>query len=101
MGYFAGGLLGLFLLGMLTKRANGHGAFTGAVTGTLVVLMVTVNDFPFPRLSEWFGFEAVPFIWSTAVGLAVTLVVGDLVSLAGKPVPPEKTATTTLRRTFL
>jgi SSS family solute:Na+ symporter len=27
MGYFAGGLLGLFLLGMLTKRANGTGAF--------------------------------------------------------------------------
>ena len=30
MGYFAGGLLGLFLLGMLTERARGTGAFIGA-----------------------------------------------------------------------
>jgi solute:Na+ symporter, SSS family len=90
MGYFAGGLLGLFLLGMLTKRANGTGAFTGAVAGTLVVLMVTENDFPLPRLYELWGFGAIPFIWSTAVGLAVTLVVGYLASLPGRRVPPER-----------
>ena len=96
MGYFAGGLLGLFLLGMLTRRANGHGAFTGAVTGTLVVLMVTENDFPLPRLYEILGSGAIPFIWSTAVGLAVTLVVGYLASLPGARVPPERLETTTV-----
>jgi solute:Na+ symporter, SSS family len=95
MGYFAGGLLGLFLLGMLTKRANGHGAFTGAIAGTLVVLMVTVNDFPLPRLYEWFGFAPIPFIWSTAVGLAVTLLVGYLVSLPGHRVHPDRLENTT------
>jgi solute:Na+ symporter, SSS family len=99
MGYFAGGLLGLFLLGMLTRRANGHGAFTGAVVGTLVVLMVTENDFPLPRLYEWFSFAPIPFIWSTAVGLAVTLVVGYLTSLFGRPVPPERLEGTTVRWT--
>jgi solute:Na+ symporter, SSS family len=96
MGYFAGGLLGLFLLGMLSKRANGHGAFTGAVVGTLVVLMVTANDFPLPRLYEMFGFGPIPFIWSTAVGLIVTMVVGYLVSLAGRPVAPERLEQTTV-----
>ena len=95
MGYFAGGLLGLFLLGMLTRRANGHGAFAGAIVGTLVVLMVTKNDFGLPRLYAWLGFEPVPFIWSTAIGLAVTLVVGYGVSLLGPRVPPERLEHTT------
>jgi len=98
MGYFAGGLLGLFLLGMLTRRANGNGAFTGAIVGTLVVLMVTENDFPLPRLYEWFGFEPIPFIWSTAVGLVITLLVGYLTSLLSARVPPEQLEHTTLRQ---
>lgn len=101
MGYFAGGLLGLFLLGMLTRRANGHGAFTGAIVGTLVVLMVTENDFGLPRLYDWFGFEPIPFIWSTAIGLVVTLVVGYVVSLFGHRVPPERLEHTTARWTVV
>jgi len=99
MGYFAGGLLGLFLLGMLTRRANGNGAFIGALAGTAVVLMVTENDFPLPRLYATLGIEAVPFIWSTAIGLVVTLVVGYLISLFGKRVPDERLENTTVRWT--
>ncbi len=100
MGYFAGGLLGLFLLGMLTRRANGHGAFMGAIIGTLVVLMVTENDFGLPRLYERLGIEPVPFIWSTAIGLGVTLVVGYLISLPGRRTPPERLESTTARWTI-
>ena len=100
MGYFAGGLLGLFLLGMLTKRANGTGAFIGAITGTLVVLMMTENDFRLPHMYEWFGMEPVPFIWSTAIGLVVTLIVGYLLSLAGPRVPDDRLESTTLKRTI-
>jgi SSS family solute:Na+ symporter len=95
MGYFAGGLLGLFLLGMLTRRANGHGAFTGAIVGTLVVLMMTENDFRLPKLYEMLGIGPIPFIWSTALGLVVTLIVGYAVSLLGKPVPDERLEHTT------
>ena len=83
MGYSSGGLLGLFLLGMLTTRASADGAFIGAITGTLVVLMVTQNDFPVPRLNEALGIEPIPFIWSTAVGLGVTWLVGYGLSMAG------------------
>ncbi len=97
MGYFAGGLLGLFLLGILTHRANGHGAFVGAVIGTVVVLMITQNDFGLPPLYTWMGIEPIPFIWSTAVGLGVTMLVGYLISLAGRPVPPEQLEATTAR----
>ena len=97
MGYFAGGLLGLFLLGMLTRKATGTGAFTGAIVGTLVVLMVTENDIPVPRLYEVIGRDPIPFIWSTAVGLAVTFVVGYGVSLLGPAVDPRRLQGTTLR----
>ncbi len=99
MGYFAGGLLGLFLLGMLTRRANGHGAFIGALVGTLVVLMVTENDFGLPPMYDWLGIEPIPFIWSTAIGLIVTLLVGYLISLPGHRVPPERLENTTARWT--
>ncbi len=99
MGYFAGGLLGLFLLGMLTRRANGTGAFTGAIVGTLVVLMVTENDVGLPPLYAWLGTEPIPFIWSTAVGLAVTLLVGYGVSLLGPRVAPAQLEHTTVRWT--
>lgn len=95
MGYFAGGLLGLFLLGILTQRANGTGAFVAAILGTLTVLMVTENELPVPRLYEVFGFEAVPFIWSTAISLLITLGIGYLLSLPGGPVAVEKRKKTT------
>jgi len=96
MGYFAGGLLGLFLLGMLTRRATGTGAFIGAIVGTLVVLMVTENDFGLPRLNELFGWEPIPFIWSTAIGLGVTMLVGYGLSFMGTPTPRERLANTSL-----
>lgn len=101
MGYFAGGLLGLFLLGMLTRRATGTGAFVGALVGTAVVLMMTQNDFPLPRLYEWFGMEAVPFIWSTAIGLGVTFVVGYGLSFLGPRVSQDRLVNTTVDWTVL
>ena len=97
MGYFAGGLLGLFLLGMLTRRATGNGAFTGAIIGTLVVLMMVENDFPLPRLYELMGIEPIPFIWSTALGLTVTLIIGYGLSFFGEAPATEKLETTTVR----
>ncbi len=99
MGYFAGGLLGLFLLGMLTKRANGHGAFTGAIIATFIVLMVTENSFGLPRMNEWLGFEPIPFIWSTAIGLFFTLLIGYLISLPGRRIPHERLESTTVKWT--
>jgi SSS family transporter len=41
MSPFAGPLLGIFLLGMLSKRANSFGAIAGAIVGTATTVFVT------------------------------------------------------------
>src|SRR5262249_14993815 len=41
MGPFSGPLLGLFLLGMLSKRANSFGAIAGALVGVVATVYVT------------------------------------------------------------
>jgi SSS family solute:Na+ symporter len=42
-GIFAGGMLGLFLLGMICKRTTGHEAFTATAIGILVILWMTFS----------------------------------------------------------
>lgn len=73
IGLFMGVLGGLFLLGMLTRRANAFGALAGALTGAVVMF------------SLW-RFTAVNGYLYTAFGVCSCFVVGYLVSLvAGKP----------------
>lgn len=50
--FFGGTLVGVFLLGMLTKRANGWGAFLGAITAMIgVALLSTLTSVAF----LWYG----------------------------------------------
>lgn len=50
--FFGGTLVGVFLLGMLTRRANGWGAFLGALTGFVgVVLLSSLTNVAF----MWYG----------------------------------------------
>ena len=42
-GVFAGGMLGLFLLGFISRRATNAGAVTGATVGLLVILWLTFS----------------------------------------------------------
>lgn len=50
--FFGGTLVGTFLLGMLTKRANGWGAFLGAITG---IIGVALLSFLTPVAFLWYG----------------------------------------------
>ena len=68
IGLFMGVLGGLFVLGAMTKRANGTGALTGAVVGAMTMYLV------------WKETSINGYLY-TAVGISVCFVVGYLVSL--------------------
>lgn len=73
--YFYGSLLGVFLLGMLTRRGNGRGASIGLVSSMALIVALSVLQ---PNLWLWFG----------AIGCLVSLLVGYLMSPAGLEVGP-------------
>ena len=60
-------LLGVFLLGVLTKRASEHGAMAGMLVGFLLNIYL------------WL-FTHVPFTWYVVLGSCATMVVGYTVS---------------------
>ncbi|MGC2477600.1 MAG: hypothetical protein WA485_24900, partial [Candidatus Sulfotelmatobacter sp.] len=64
-----GALLGAFLLGVLTKRANQPGAIVGMLCGFSVELYL------------WLG-TRIPWTWWVMIGTIVTFTVGWLASLA-------------------
>jgi Na+/proline symporter len=62
-----GALLGVFLLGVLTKRANQNGAIAGMVCGFGIELYL------------WLG-TRVPWTWWVAIGTVLTFAVGYVAS---------------------
>lgn len=72
-GVFGGPLLGVFFLGVLSRRANGNGSLLGAACGTLAGLLVFFSD----RL---FGYP-ISFLWIAFVAAVVTWFIGWLASL--------------------
>ena len=67
VGLFMGVLGGLFLLGVLTRRANAYGAFTGAVVGALVMCWL-------------FVYSSVNGYLYITIGMSTCIIVGYLVS---------------------
>jgi solute:Na+ symporter, SSS family len=63
-----GSLLGVFLLGLLTRRAGQMSAATGMAAGLAVMIYVK-------------GFTTIAFTWWVVIGASVTFLVGCLMSL--------------------
>lgn len=82
MGLFGGPLLGIFLLGVLVRRANATGAFIGAMAGALVGVAVAFPaTFLHTRIScLWIGFSAA----------VVTFTIGWATSFAAAPPTAEQ-----------
>ncbi len=76
--YFYGSLLGVFVLAIGTKRANGHGAFVGLLAGMATVAVVA-------------GRTGISFLWYNVVGCVTVVIVGMIVSLVTKPTPGSDT----------
>ena len=64
-----GALLGVFLLGVLTRKANQSGAIVGMLCGFVVELYI------------WL-YTPVPWTWYVAIGTLITFAIGYLISLA-------------------
>jgi len=73
--YFYGSILGVFMLAILTRRANGTGATVGLFIGMGVVGLVA-------------SFTKVHFLWWNVVGSVAVFASGYLISLAA-PAPVE------------
>jgi SSS family solute:Na+ symporter len=73
-GIFAGGMLGLFLLGLISKRAGNPAAVTAVVAGVLVILWMTLT----PGTTAWPEHLQSPFhsFMTVVVGTLVILLVG-------------------------
>jgi sodium-coupled monocarboxylate transporter 8/12 len=71
MGLFGGPLLGMFLLGVLSRRANAPGALLGAAAGAIAGAAVAI--------SAQLGYE-ISFLWTGFVSTLVTYVVGRFYS---------------------
>ena len=72
---FYGSLLGVFVLALLFKRANGHGAFAGLLAGICFVVMFAFHP----------ATKGVSYLWHNPIGVAVVLVVGLTVSVLTPP----------------
>jgi solute:Na+ symporter, SSS family len=66
--FFYGSLLGVFILGILTKRATARGAFWGLLAGMGVVLFVA------------FQLPWIEFLWHNVIGAVVVVAVGMIIS---------------------
>jgi SSS family solute:Na+ symporter len=64
-----GAMLGIFLLGLLTKRANERGAMLGMACGFAVELWI------------WLG-TRIPWTWYVLIGTTVTFTIGYMASFA-------------------
>ena len=70
--YFYGSLLGVFILALGFKRANGHGAFFGLLGGLATVALV----------AQWNGPERehMSFLWYNVIGAFAVAIIGAIVS---------------------
>jgi sodium-coupled monocarboxylate transporter 8/12 len=83
---YTGPMLGVYLLGMFTRRANATGALLGGILGTATGIFIA---FFFKDAN---GHDRIAFLWPTVFGWVVTLVSGYLISLLAPGTASERAA---------
>lgn len=80
-----GGILGVFLLGTLTKRANEIGTMIGLLVGCLLNLLLwrQSGEIHFAVLGHPFVFPKIAWTWYVAIGALTTFGIGYLLSMIG------------------
>lgn len=72
-----GSMLGIFLLGVLTKSATPRGTLTGAILGLATLIAIVI--------AKAFGLATIAWTWYVAIGTLVTFAGGWLASHAARP----------------
>jgi Na+/proline symporter len=80
-----GALLGVFLLGILTKRATERGAMVGMLAGFCVNMYIWISTLVKPGLLPLEFTRHIPWTWYVAIGSCLTFAVGYLASLMMRP----------------
>src|SRR3990167_6960269 len=70
--FFYGSLLGVFVLAIAVRRANGTGAFVGLLAGIAAVATFALHP----------STKGVSFLWQNPLGVIVVVAVGTVASLA-------------------
>jgi Na+/proline symporter len=94
--YFYGSILGVFVLLLWVKRANGVGAMTGLISGMITVFFFD-RFFEHPETGNWQlilpwqetpeGFtKAIEYLWLNPLGTVVVVIVGVSISILWKKV---------------
>ncbi len=81
LGYAAGPLLGMFLLGITSRRTNETGVLSGVLVGVLVVIVLVLADVP-----SLGGFHP---LWLAPASCAITWLIGRVVSSSFPAPAPE------------
>jgi SSS family solute:Na+ symporter len=81
---FSGGMLGLFLLGVLSKSRNAVGAIVGTIAGILVILWLSLSGMLFGENSVGNSFHTYLTI---VIGTIVIFLIGFLISLFSSKKP--------------
>ncbi len=77
-----GALLGVFLLGLLTKRATERGAMLGMLAGFCVNMYIWISTLVKPGTLPLEFTRHIPWTWYVTIGSCLTFSVGYLASLA-------------------
>jgi SSS family solute:Na+ symporter len=98
--FFNAPVFGAILLGMFWKRATGHGAFAGLITGTLAATFHHGLTIPsgsaagikggWITVLHQYPSEMAQNFWTAIWAFSVCFVVAVLVSLATRPLPDER-----------
>jgi solute:Na+ symporter, SSS family len=87
-GIFSGGMLGLFLLGFLSRRASRPAAIVGVIVGVLVILWMALS----PKWGGVFAAWSSPFhgFLTIVFGTSALLLTGLLMTVVLQPKTPDR-----------
>jgi Na+/proline symporter len=82
-----GALLGVFLLGLLTKRATERGAMAGMLVGFCVNMYIWISTLVKPGTLPLEFTRRIPWTWYVTIGACLTFGVGYLASMVMRSNP--------------